>query len=205
VLERALDPDRWALRSREMPDDGGVALQRKRSPDWEAHLMRTCSGLIWAVQAAFWGTGPTPSTSSMSTTPRQKPQISLTGADCLSLLDLLAAHTKLHKRRYSTTVKQTPVVSASTLLTLFGQPLCSGFPIDPKIAHSLRLLPAGALNAGDTEGREGNGWECGTLVLVRMDLNRRLEGVRTWRTLEDTHRGDPGGEEGAGWDAIRCR
>jgi hypothetical protein len=125
--------------------------------------------------------------------------------DCLSLLDLLAAHTKLHKRRYSTTVKQTPMVSASTLLTLFGQPPGSGFPIDPKITHSLRLLPAGALNTGDTEGCEGNRWGYGTLALVRMDSNRRPEGVRTGRTLEDTHRGGPGGNESAGWDAIRYR
>jgi hypothetical protein len=58
---------------------------------------------------------------------------------------------------------------------------------------------------GDTEGREGNGWGYGTLALVRMDLNRQLEGVRTRRTLEDTHRGGPGGEEGAGWDSIRYR
>jgi hypothetical protein len=114
-MERLLDPDRWAVRSREMPDDGGAALQRERSPDWEARLMRTCSGPFRAVQA--------------------------------------------------------PMVSASTLLTPFGQLLGSGFPIDPKIAHSLRLLPAGALNAGDTEGREGNGWGCGTLALVRMDSN----------------------------------
>jgi hypothetical protein len=97
------------------------------------------------------------------------------------------------------------MVSASTLLTPFGQPLGSGFPIDPKIAHSLRLLPAGVLNADDTEGREGNGWGCGTLVLVQMDSNQRLEGVRTGRTLEDTHRGDSGGEESAGWDAICYR
>jgi hypothetical protein len=97
------------------------------------------------------------------------------------------------------------MVSASTLLTPFGQPLGSGFPIDPKIAHSLRLLPGGALNTGDTEGREGNGWGCGTLALVRMDSNRRLEGVRTGRTLEDTHRGGPGGDEGAGWGEIRYR
>jgi hypothetical protein len=73
VLEQVLDPDRWALRSREMPDDGGAALQRERSPDWEEHLMHTCSGPFRAVQAAFWGTGPTPSLLSMSTTPRQKP------------------------------------------------------------------------------------------------------------------------------------
>jgi hypothetical protein len=92
-----------------------------------------------------------------------KPQISLTAADCLSLLNLLAAHTKLHKRCYSTTVKQMPVVSASTLLTLLGQPLGSGFPIDLKIVYSLRLLPAGVLNAGDTEGGEGNGWGVGHL------------------------------------------
>jgi hypothetical protein len=63
------------------------------------------------------------------------------------------------------------MVSASTLLTPFGQPLGSGFPIDPKIAHSLRLLPAGVLNAGDTEGCDGNGWGCGTLALVQVDLN----------------------------------
>jgi hypothetical protein len=73
-MKRSLDPDRWALQSREMPDDGGVALQRERKPNWEARLMRTCSGPFRAVQAAFWGTGPTPSSSSMSTTPRQKPQ-----------------------------------------------------------------------------------------------------------------------------------
>jgi hypothetical protein len=97
------------------------------------------------------------------------------------------------------------MVSASTLLTPFGQPLGSGFPIDLKIAHSLRLLPAGALNAGDTEGREGNGWGYGTLVLVQMDSNQQLEGIRTRRTLEDTHRGGPGGNEGAGWDAICYR
>jgi hypothetical protein len=134
-----------------------------------------------------------------------KPQISLTGADCLSLLNLLAAHTKLHKRRYSTTVRQTSVVSASTLLTPFGQPLGSGFPIDPKIAPSLRLLPTGALNAGDTEGCEGNRWGCGTLALVQMDLNQQLEGVRTGRTLEDTHRGGPESNEGAGWSEICYR
>jgi hypothetical protein len=63
------------------------------------------------------------------------------------------------------------MVSASTLLTPFGQPLHSGIPIDPKIAHSLRLLPAGALNAGDTVGHEGNRWGCGTLALVQMDSN----------------------------------
>jgi hypothetical protein len=74
VLECALDPDRWALQSREMPNDGGVALQRKRNPYWEECLMCTCSGLFWAVQAAFWGTGPTLLSLSMSTTPRQKPQ-----------------------------------------------------------------------------------------------------------------------------------
>jgi hypothetical protein len=73
VLERALDPDRWAVQSQEMPDDGGVALQRKRSPDWEERLMRTCSGPIWAVQVAFRGMGPTPLLLSMSTTPRRKP------------------------------------------------------------------------------------------------------------------------------------
>jgi hypothetical protein len=73
-MERSLDPDRWAVRSREMPGDGGAALQRERSPNWEARLMRTCSGPMWAVQAVFWGTGPTPLLLSMSTTPRQKPQ-----------------------------------------------------------------------------------------------------------------------------------
>jgi hypothetical protein len=38
--------------------------------------MCTCSGLIWAVQVVFWGTGPMLSTPSMSTTPRQKASIS---------------------------------------------------------------------------------------------------------------------------------
>jgi hypothetical protein len=42
-------------------------------------------------------------------------------------------------------------------------------------------------------------------VLVQMDSNQRLEGVRTGRTLKDTHRGGPGGDEGAGWDEIRYR
>jgi hypothetical protein len=73
-MERSLDPDRWAVQSREMPGDGGTVLQHKRSPNWEGHLMRMCSGPIWAVQAAFWGTGPTPLLLPMSTTPRKKPQ-----------------------------------------------------------------------------------------------------------------------------------
>jgi hypothetical protein len=72
-MERLLDPDRWALQSWEIPDDGGVALQRKKSPNWEARLMRMCSGPMWAVQAAFWGTEPTPLLLLMITTPRRKP------------------------------------------------------------------------------------------------------------------------------------
>jgi hypothetical protein len=72
-MERSLDPDRWAVQSRVMLGDGGVALQRERKPNWEGRSMRMCSGPIWAVQAAFWGTGPTPLLLLMSTTPRQRP------------------------------------------------------------------------------------------------------------------------------------
>jgi hypothetical protein len=39
VLEQALDPDRWAVQSLHVLDDGGAALQHKRSPDCKACLI----------------------------------------------------------------------------------------------------------------------------------------------------------------------
>jgi hypothetical protein len=74
VLEQALDPDRWAVQSLHVLDDSGVALQHKWGPDCKACLMCTCSSPMWAVQAVFWGTGPTPLLLSSSTTPRRKSQ-----------------------------------------------------------------------------------------------------------------------------------
>jgi hypothetical protein len=52
VLEQVLDPDRWAVQSLHVLDDGGVALQHKWGPDCKACLMCTCSSPMWAVHRA---------------------------------------------------------------------------------------------------------------------------------------------------------